>query len=327
MSKARIGIVSATGTGRKRTIPALTDSALCAVTAIHGRDGAKLQQLSEGFKIPEIYTDLGEFISTRNFDIAVVCSPPFLHYEQASRLIAAGIPCLIEKPVTLSAAEAVKLKNMSEMNSVPVRVAHHLRHQNTFMEIKHALLEESVGHPISASFEWSFTLNREAPSSAWKLNPAMNGKTALYDAGAHCVDVAIGILGPGNVTGINARKLPGDRTYESVDMLSQHGDVMCMIRASRLYGPFSNDLKINATAGQVVAHNFLTEHSSDSIDIRSAAATRSIARTSESPYRLEVEDFVRVVQGNSSLYGDTTLDDAIAAIRMLEQVDALLPES
>lgn len=324
MSKAKIGIVSATGTGRKRTIPALSDSSLCAVTAIHGRDETKLHDISQQFDIPESYTDLDELIAERHFDVAIVCSPPYLHYEQVSRLLTAGIPCLVEKPVTLSVAEASKLKNLSDANSVPLRVAHHLRHQNTFMEMKQAIAEQAIGHPVSASFEWSFALNRGAPSSVWKLNPAMNGKTPLYDAGAHCVDLAIGLLGPGAVVGINARKLPGDDTYESVDLLSQHGDVTCMIRASRLYGPFSNDLTVNAARGQIVASNFLTERSSDSINIRTGTETRTIARTSENPYRIEVEDFIRVVRGEHALYGDTNMDDAIAGLRILEQADALI---
>ena len=205
MSKVRVGIVSATGTGRKRTIPALSDFSLCTVTAIHGRDETKLHQIAQQFNIADSYTNLEELISERSFDVAVVCSPPFLHYEEVSRLLTAGVPCLVEKPVTLSVTEGTKLKNLSEANSAPLRVAHHLRHQSTFMEIKQAIAQQAVGDLVSASFEWSFTLNRKAPSSAWKLNSAMNGKTSLYDAGIHCVDIAVGLLGPGAVVGINAR--------------------------------------------------------------------------------------------------------------------------
>lgn len=324
MDRMRIGIVSATGTARKRTIPALDGSDVCTVTAIHGRDGSRLDDVARRHGVRHQYTDFSSFIADRKFDVAVVCSPPFLHHDQVSALLTAGIPCLVEKPFALTVADAVSLRNLSIAHSVPVRIAHQLRHQNTFGTMKDSLTDGSIGHPISASLEWSFTLNRKSASSRWKLDPSTNGKTSLYDAGIHCIDLAIGLFGPGIVCGINALMLPGDRTYEFVDLVSRHGDVSCMIRASRVYGPFSNDLRVSGTEGEVTAPGFLTEKSSESIQIHGSSGTRTEARTSAAPYRLEVEDLVRVVRGDSPRYGDTDLDDAIAALEMLEQADAFL---
>lgn len=326
MGRMRIGIVSATGTARKRTIPALDGSEICAVTAIHGRDGSKLDDVARLHCIRHQYTELSSFIADRKFDVAMVCSPPFLHHEHVSALLTAGIPCLVEKPFALTVADAVSLRDLSATQSVPVRIAHQLRHQNTFATMKNSLTDGSIGRPISASLEWSFTLNRKSSSSRWKLDSSTNGKTSLYDAGIHCIDLAIGLFGPGIVCGVNALMLPGDSTYEFVDLMTQHGSVSCIIRASRIYGPFSNDLKVSGTDGQITATDFLTEKSSESIQIRGTQGMRAAdARTSVDPYRLEVEDFGRIVQGDSPRYGDTNLHDAIAALEMLEQADAFLP--
>jgi predicted dehydrogenase len=320
----RIGMVSATGTARKRTIPALQGSKICMVTAIHGRNASKLAEVAGTYRIPHLYTDLSRFIFERKFDVAMVCSPPFLHYEHISELLAAGIPCLVEKPLSLTSKDAERLSQLAVGRCVPVRVAHQLRHQNTFEAIKNSLSNGNIGRPVCAALEWSFTLNRESPSSTWKLDPISNGKTSLYDAGSHCIDLAIGLFGPGIVCGVNACKLPGDGTYEHVDLLSQHGDVSCTIRASRLYGPFSNDLRISGTEGQITAPDFLTEKSSESIQIQTTSGIKTVAHTGADPYCAEVEDFVRVVEGGLPQYGDTDLKDAVAALRMLEEADRRL---
>ncbi|MCB0978602.1 MAG: Gfo/Idh/MocA family oxidoreductase [Acidimicrobiales bacterium] len=45
-------------------------------------------------------------IAERQFDFAVVCSPPHMHVEQLRLLLDAGIPTLCEKPLALSATDA-----------------------------------------------------------------------------------------------------------------------------------------------------------------------------------------------------------------------------
>src|SRR5487761_921652 len=141
MDRMRIGIVSATGTARKRTIPALDGSEICTVTAIHGRDGSRLGEVARRHGVRHQYTDLSSFIADRKFDVAMVCSPPFLHNDHVSALLTAGIPCLVEKPFALNVADAVSLRNLSIAKSTPVRIAHQLRHQNTFGTIKDSLTD------------------------------------------------------------------------------------------------------------------------------------------------------------------------------------------
>ena len=48
-------------------------------------------------------------IADAEFDIAVVCSPPFLHREQLEMLLRAGLPTLCEKPLALSQKDALAL--------------------------------------------------------------------------------------------------------------------------------------------------------------------------------------------------------------------------
>src|SRR4051794_4775570 len=79
MRRARVVVVSCTGSGRKRTLPALHESSICEVVAVHGRDASTLIRVADEFGVPAHFTSLEAMIAAGGFDMAVVCSPPFLH--------------------------------------------------------------------------------------------------------------------------------------------------------------------------------------------------------------------------------------------------------
>lgn len=58
------------------------------------------------------------------FDYATIVTPDSSHFALARALIEAGIPLVLEKPVTLTAAEAEELLVLARAKNVPVAVAH-----------------------------------------------------------------------------------------------------------------------------------------------------------------------------------------------------------
>ncbi len=322
MNRLRLAVVSATGTGRKRTIPALVASDSVQVSAIHGRDETKLKDLRSSFGIERSYTSLDQLIEERCFDFAMVCSPPHLHADQAIPLIEAGIPTLIEKPLAISVADAQAIQRAAEQHGTPVRIAHHLRHQNTFEAIVRALEDERLGTLHSASMEWSFALNPAAPSSLWKLDPNLNGQTCMSDAGVHCIDASIGLFRAGAVVAA-ASVLRGPRgTFEQCDLIVEHKSVSSFIRASRAYGPYMNSLTISGDSGFVDAPAFFTESSSAVVTIQSSKGTETVASDGVNPYGKEVESFARLIQGSNE--GGTTTAEAVMACEMIAAVEHML---
>ena len=51
MKNARMAILSATGTARKRTIPAVREGRICEIVGIQGRDESKLAALAKQYSI------------------------------------------------------------------------------------------------------------------------------------------------------------------------------------------------------------------------------------------------------------------------------------
>jgi predicted dehydrogenase len=70
------------------------------------------------------------------YDAVMICSPPYMHFSQAKRVIDRGTPCLLEKPAAMSADECNELSHLAVGRAVVVHVAHHLRHQDTYARMQ-----------------------------------------------------------------------------------------------------------------------------------------------------------------------------------------------
>lgn len=324
MKPIKLAILSSTGTAQKRTLPAIVESGLVTVTAIHARNPEKLKAVAKAFGIEDTYTDVDQLLDTADYDAVMICSPPFLHLKQAKEVLARDVPCLIEKPAAMTASECRELQDAAQAKSTIVHVAHHLRHQNTYLAMQDAIANGEIGRIVTASAEWSFRLNRSAASSRWKLNPSLNGPTALTDAGIHCLDAVIGLMGSPELLSVGAQHEPEDQTVETLDCLLRQGSGITHVRASRVYGPYANDLIVNGTEGYIFAPNFFTEASSAEIEISIGNVSRSISRTSGNPYQLEVEDFARAVRREAPLFPIANLDDAARTLTVVDSVNSAL---
>lgn len=319
----RVALVSATGTGRKRILPALRASQTCTVTAVHARDRARVRELAEGFGVAHAYTDLDLMVAERQFDVAVVCSPPFMHVEQLAVLTKAGIPTLCEKPLALRESDALLIEKLAAASGTLVMVAHQLRHQNTYAEIKESIESGEIGRVKSAFFEWSFRMDEKAPNAGWKRDPGLGGASPLADAGVHCLDLAIGLFGPGVVTGASSPAGRAGRVREACDVLALHGDVQVAIRASWLYGPYSNQLLVSGTLGEISAPLFFTELSAPVVRICTEKGTRTVRQLPGNLYRQEVDDFAAAVSTPGFPAPGTSLQEATIACRMLDEARRL----
>jgi predicted dehydrogenase len=316
--------VSASGTGAKRTIPALQSSTLCSVVAIHGRDAARLARIAGEYHVARTFTDLKAMISDGNFDFAIVCSPPFLHAAQVGLLAHSGVPVLLEKPLASSMADAEEIARVVAETGIPFRVAHQLRHQPIFHEIKRTLKAGDLGEVCRASFEWSFRLNKSAPSASWKLDPNRSGLTPLSDAGIHCLDIAVALLGPGRVIFAHGNWSPESSIFEDVEIVSQHGSVMLHVVASWLYGPYSNPLVIAGKTGSIEAREFFTERSAPSVMVMLQEQKQIIAGRQSNPYRDEVEDFARLLADPEWIDPGTSIGEAIQSLQIVADAERIL---
>lgn len=113
---------------------------------------AKVYAISASGRIPnetikntdKVLSSIDEIINI-NPKFVIVASPATFHAEHAIPLIQAGIPVLIEKPVSASITDSIKILDAANLHKTPVSVGYCLRYLSSSQEIKRLLDNKVVG--------------------------------------------------------------------------------------------------------------------------------------------------------------------------------------
>lgn len=95
-------------------IPALLSHPRAELVVIQKNDPEQARKVADDFGVPHSCTTADELLSIEGLEAVVVSSSPHLHYEQASAALRLGKHVLIEKPMTLTAAQARELLDLAD---------------------------------------------------------------------------------------------------------------------------------------------------------------------------------------------------------------------
>lgn len=118
---------------------------LGALGGVHDLNRQAAAAVAEQYKC-ELVEEISQE-ATRGYDFAVVATPASTHFEVALRLIHLGLHVLVEKPLTTSYSEAVRLVEEARRKGVRLGVGY----IELFNPAVMAILEEASGGAFSAS--------------------------------------------------------------------------------------------------------------------------------------------------------------------------------
>ena len=141
MEPLRIAVVGAGLMGR-RHIALVEQSPACRLAAVVDPSPQAGQQSAEGAGVPWLHS-LEDLLQGDLAEAVILATPNALHLPQALQCIAAGLPMLIEKPVTATLNEGRRLLQAVEAAGIPVLVGHH-RHHNPIIAKAREVVDSGV---------------------------------------------------------------------------------------------------------------------------------------------------------------------------------------
>ncbi|MPZ22615.1 MAG: hypothetical protein GEU28_03540 [Dehalococcoidia bacterium] len=162
----------------------------CEVVAVCQRDGEKARAMAERYGIAQSYDSWEEMIEKTRPEIVSITTPPHNHRAIAERAFEAGAHVLCEKPLTVSAddalamAEAARISGLIGMTSFNMRFVPAMARFHEMVEGGY-IGDHWYGDALFSIPRW---VNPETPSS-WRMDKQIAGVGALGDVGAHMIDL------------------------------------------------------------------------------------------------------------------------------------------
>lgn len=197
------------------------------------------------------YSSLDELFAADKPDGVVLSTPTTLHLEQGLSCVVAGCPVLIEKPITVTSADALTLVAAAEKHAVPVLVGHHRRH-NPLIQKCHALIQDgAIGTVRSAQgICWLYKPDDYFEIAPWRK---LEGAGPISVNLVHDIDLMRYLMG--DVVQVQAIATKSIRGFENEDvaaavLLFESGAIATITVSDAIASPWSWEL----TAGENPAY-------------------------------------------------------------------------
>jgi 2-hydroxy-4-carboxymuconate semialdehyde hemiacetal dehydrogenase len=146
--------------------------------AVFGPKPEKASAFASAHGIKNARATIAEAVA--GVDVAIVCSPSALHFQQAHECLQQGVHTLVELPPCVTTAEAEALGELARRRGVLVGCAHTSRFVAPYMQIRESIRANVLG----TLQEFNYTRHHHLRERSWADN-------ALLHHGAHPVDILL----------------------------------------------------------------------------------------------------------------------------------------
>lgn len=177
-------------------VGALTAAGLQVVAVV---DSSPERREAAQHALPDahIYSDVATLLAEQRLDFVDICTPPHLHFAEASAAISANVHVLCEKPLVLTPADGDALARLALAHNVVVACVHNWTHAPILRRARALAAGGSLGALRSMDL---ITLRTQPAAVAgdthnWRVDPTKAGGGILFDHGWHGMSILLRTVG------------------------------------------------------------------------------------------------------------------------------------
>lgn len=237
--------------------------------------------------------DLDALIAQGDVECVVIATPNDTHFDMAAKVLTAGKHVVVDKPVTLSAADALTLARLARGHGVVFAPFHNRRWDGDFLTVRALLAAGRLGRIVH--FESHFDRFRPQVRQRWR-EQASRGGGLLLDLGPHLVDQALVLFGPPESVYATVKTHRDNGTApDYMHLLLSYPDKEVVLHASALSAWQPPRFAIHGTLGSYVKTGFDTQEDQLKAGLRPSEAgfgaenTPGILRSMAGEYEVQRE--------------------------------------
>ena len=166
-----------------------------SIVAIVDPNAEAAASLARTIGTPAIYPSVEAALAAGGFDRAHVLVPPDLHADTAAKLLRAGIPVLLEKPLAADSAQCDALLAAASQGGAALGVNQNFVHHPAFARLRATLASGAIGRPNFVSVVYNVALRQLAARQFghWMFRAPGN---ILLEQAVHPLSQILTLTGP-----------------------------------------------------------------------------------------------------------------------------------
>jgi len=282
------------------------------LVAVGSRTAATAAAFAEEFDVAHVHDSYEALVSDPDVDIVYIATPHPFHAGQAILALEHGKHVLIEKPFTLTAAEAAAVRDVAAERGLLAMEAMWTRYLPHMARIREIVAEGTLGEIRVVTADHTQKISSDP---AHRLNSLELGGGALLDLGIYPISFAWDILGEPLTIAASARLGDTGADTEVATIMSHaSGALSTTISASRSVGPntahiIGTEARLdidrvwyNATSFRVVApdgavlEDYVSDIEGRGMQYQALAAERYIAAGLTDSELLPIDETVAIME-------------------------------
>jgi scyllo-inositol 2-dehydrogenase (NADP+) len=181
----------------------------------------------------EIVSDTRFILDDAAIDLVVIATPNTSHFSLARQALLAGKHVVVDKPFTISAAEADELIALARQQDRLLTVHHNRRWDSNARTLRKVIANQLLGRLVELEIHFDRFRNFLRPG-AWREENTP-GSGILYDLGAHLIDEALCLFGlPDAITADERIQRNGGKTIDNFTVVLDYDQLKVTLKSGML---------------------------------------------------------------------------------------------
>jgi len=242
------GLVGFGMAGRVFHAPLLSSVEGLELAAVMERSTNKAAERYPGITV---YRSLEAMLADSSLGLFVVATPNATHYELAKQILSAGKNVVVDKPMTMTSAEAAELIGLAQKHNVLLAPFHNRRWDSDFLTIQKLLHEGALGRLVALESRFDRWRPARLTERLWKEDVDSGGM--LQDLGPHLVDQPVALFGlPESVNAEVLRERDGAGPNDSFTIRLRYPNLSVTVASNLLSLPAGPRYRLRGTRGGYV---------------------------------------------------------------------------
>ncbi|RIJ41633.1 oxidoreductase [Pontibacter oryzae] len=251
--KINVGLLGFGTAGRIFHAPFISNVPGLVLKKIRANRAESVELANQRYPETEVVSSEEAIFNDESIDLVVVATSSPSHYAMAKAALQAGKHVLVDKPFTVTSAEADELIALAREKGNVLTVYQNRRWDSDFKTVKKVVDQQLLGDLVEYEAHFDRYRNEIKPNT-WK-EENLPGTGILYDLGTHLIDQALSLFGePLEVYADVRTQRQYSQVTDYIEVILHYAKVKAILKASMLVREKGPHFILHGTKGSFVKY-------------------------------------------------------------------------